>query len=187
MAFLSQADQKRTKHKRCWITNAEVRAHLPEPAGNALPKAAQESAGHKSALLAHVQLVQEHPSSLQRCFPVSELPICAATFIICAPAYVQVQDFALLSAELHQSPVHSFLHTGETLLNCDTIIWCTNPNIICKLAEGVLCPIIQVINKAVKQYWPQHCPSHPLPDPTPDCFSLCKSTPACLGISLYFS
>lgn len=183
MAFLSQADQKKTKDKRCWITSAEVRAHLPEPAGNALPKVAQESAGHKSSLLAHVQLVQEQPSSLQRCFPVSEPPICAAAYI----HHVQVQDFALLSSELLWVPVHSFLHAGETLLNCDTIIWCSNPNIICKLAEGVLCPIIQVINKSVKQHWPQHCPSHPLPDLTPDCFSLPKSNPACLGISLYFS
>lgn len=32
------------------------------------------------------------------------------------------------------------------------------PNIICKLAEGVLCPIIQGINEAVKQYSPQYQP-----------------------------
>jgi len=32
------------------------------------------------------------------------------------------------------------------------------PNILCKLGEGVLCPIIQVINEAVKQFWLQYQP-----------------------------
>lgn len=99
------------------MLNAEVKAHLPEPAGNALPKAAQESAGHKGALLAHVQLIQEHPSSpLQRCFPVSQLPMCAVAYI----HHLLVQDFALFSVELHQVPGHSFLHPVETPLNVDT-------------------------------------------------------------------
>lgn len=118
MSFLSQADHNWTKHSRCGITSAEVKAHLPESAGNALPKAAQEFAGHKGALLAHVQLLQEHPSSLQRCFPVSQLPIRIVVYI----HHLQVQDFALLSAELRGVPVHSFLQPVETPLNNDTII-----------------------------------------------------------------
>lgn len=30
------------------------------------------------------------------------------------------------------------------------------PGTLTKLAEGALCPIIQVINEDVKQYWSQH-------------------------------
>lgn len=61
--------------------------------------------------------------------------------------------FALLSVELHWVPVHSFLHPVETPLNDDTQspdVLISPPNIICRLADGVFCPINQVINKAVK-------------------------------------
>jgi len=86
------------------------------------------------------------------CFPVGQ------------PGYNEIipprgQEFVFPSVELHESPLCPFLQHLEAPLNDSTTIWSIKHSsqfcIICKLAEGVLCPIFQLINEDDKQYRPQ--------------------------------
>ncbi|KAK4832384.1 hypothetical protein QYF61_022239 [Mycteria americana] len=68
---------------------------------------------------------------------------------------------------VHQDPQVLFckaalLLLAEVPLDGSTTSWCINHSsqfcIISKLAEGVFCSIIQIINEAVRQYWSQYQP-----------------------------
>ncbi|GAB0185708.1 mitochondrial enolase superfamily member 1 [Grus japonensis] len=67
---------------------------------------------------------------------------------------VKVQDLALL-VELHEVPVSLFLQHVEVPLDGSTTLWhishSSQHNVICRLAEGTFCPIIQIINEDVEQ------------------------------------
>lgn len=125
---------------------------FPQPAGHALPNAAQESIGClccRGTLLTHVQLgVHQDPHSLS----------CKAAFQLGISQTVpsKVQDCI------------PFAEHGEVLLahfcSFSWSLWISGNSlghqpfppsyISCKLVEGTPCPIIQVINEDVKQYWP---------------------------------
>ncbi|KAK4811750.1 hypothetical protein QYF61_005318 [Mycteria americana] len=64
----------------------------------------------------------------------------------------QLQDFALLHIELYEVPVSSFLQPGKVPLDVSTTFWHLSHSfqfgVIYKLAEGTLCPIVQIINEA---------------------------------------
>ena len=66
----------------------------------------------------------------------------------------QVQRFALPFAELCKTPVNLLLQPVEVLLNGSATIWYIGHScqfcIVCKLAEGECCPIIQVIIQNIK-------------------------------------
>ncbi|KAK4815938.1 hypothetical protein QYF61_010195 [Mycteria americana] len=75
-------------------------------------------------------------------------------------AVAQVQDLALGLVKPHTidlgpsiQPVHVPLQSLPTLQQINTP---TQLGVICKLTEGALNPLIQIINKDVKQNWPQH-------------------------------
>ena len=62
----------------------------------------------------------------------------------------QVQDLALAFVELHEVPVSPFLQLVEVTLHGSTTLWCISDSsqfVISKLAEGILCLIIQIIIK----------------------------------------
>ncbi|KAK4826285.1 hypothetical protein QYF61_007132 [Mycteria americana] len=67
----------------------------------------------------------------------------------------QVQDFALHPVELYEVPVSPFLQPVQVPLDGSTTLWHISHSpqfcVICKRAEGTLCPIIQIINEDVKQ------------------------------------
>ena len=71
----------------------------------------------------------------------------------------QVQDFALLFAELHEVPISPFLHPVEVPPKSSTTLWCISQSsqfcTISKLAESTHCPIIQITNEDVEQDWIQ--------------------------------
>lgn len=68
----------------------------------------------------------------------------------------QVQDLALPFVELHEV-LSAILHLAQVPLKADTTIWYISYSslccIICELAEDTFCPIVQVINDEVEQYW----------------------------------
>lgn len=66
--------------------------------------------------------------------------------------------------DIHLSPLLQYV---KVPLKDSITIWCINCSFIlyvCRLAEGACSSIIQVINKAVKEYWPQYkglrCPTN---------------------------
>jgi len=68
----------------------------------------------------------------------------------------QVQDPALALVEPHQVPLCPTFQTVQVTLNGSTAFWCiyhTSQFVISKLAEGTLCPFIQVIDEEVEQDW----------------------------------
>ncbi|GAB0175715.1 cAMP-dependent protein kinase inhibitor alpha [Grus japonensis] len=93
---------------------------------------------------------------------------CQAAFQLGSPQHVlvpgvvppQVQDFPLPFVELHEVPDSPFLQPVKIPPDGSMILWfislCSQFGVICKLAEGTLYPIIQIINEDVKQDWTQY-------------------------------
>lgn len=70
-------------------------------------------------------------------------------------------ETAFPTVELHEVPFSPMLQPVQVPLNCSIPIRCMSHSslcVICDLAEGALCAIIQVINADVEQDWPQYQP-----------------------------
>ena len=76
---------------------------------------------------------------------------------ICGVIPPQLQDFVFPFVELYEVPVGPFL---QPVSNGSTSVWSISHSfqfcIMYKLAEGAVCPNIQVINEEVKQCWPHY-------------------------------
>ncbi|KAK4826200.1 hypothetical protein QYF61_006144 [Mycteria americana] len=151
-------------------TGFEVWAHqcrvqgddrIPSPAGHAISDTSQGAIGflgHLGTLLAHIQpavnqhaRVLFHQAAFQRLFPK---PVA-----LHGVAVAQVQDLALGLVEPHTiglgpsiQPVQVPLQSLPALKQINTP---TQLGVICKLAEGALDPLVQIIDKDIKQNWPQ--------------------------------
>ena len=95
MSFLYWGTQNWIQHSKC-VPPGKV--HLPQPAGNALPKAAQEVVGflcHEYTLLAPGQLVVHQDSKVLPCRVALQLggPLHAVVHGIISP---QMQDYISL-------------------------------------------------------------------------------------------
>ncbi|KAK4808458.1 hypothetical protein QYF61_005523 [Mycteria americana] len=136
--------------------------HCPSPAGHAIPDTSQDAIGflgHLGTLLARIQpAVNQHPQVLlcQAAFqPLFPKPVALHGVVV-----TQVQDLALGLVEPHTiglgpsiQPVQVPLQSLPTLQQINTP---TQLGVICKLTEGALDPFIQIIDKEIKQNWPQH-------------------------------
>ncbi|KAK4823418.1 hypothetical protein QYF61_001873 [Mycteria americana] len=115
--------------------------------------------GHLGTLLAHIQpAVDQHPQVLlcQAAFQ----PLFPKPVTLHGVAVTQVQDLVLSLVEPHTiglgpsiQPVQVPLQSLPTLKQINTP---AQLGVICKLTEGALNPFIQVIDKDIKQNWPQH-------------------------------
>lgn len=126
--------------------------HLPAPAGCAISHKRQEAIGllgHQSTLLAHIQpSVDRHPPVL---FLHTVLqPICPRPVALPGAVVTKVQDPALGLVKLHLTglnpailPTQFILKGPPTPRQLDTS---SMLGVICKLMEGALNPLIQVIN-----------------------------------------
>ncbi|KAK4831242.1 hypothetical protein QYF61_016474 [Mycteria americana] len=136
--------------------------HFPSPAGHAIFYTSQDAIGflgHLGTLLAHIQLaVNQHPQVLlcQAAFQ----PLFPKPVALHGVAVAQVQDLALGLVEPHTidlgpsiQPVQVPLQSLPTLQQINTP---TQLGVICKLTESTLDPFVQIIDKDVKQNWPQH-------------------------------
>ncbi|KAK4814174.1 hypothetical protein QYF61_010006 [Mycteria americana] len=136
--------------------------HFPAPAGHAIFDTSQDAIGflgRLGTLLAHSQAaVNQHPQVL----------LCLAAFQPLFPKPValhgvivtQVQDLALGLVKPHTidlgpwiQPVQVPLQSLPTLKQINTP---AQLGVACKLTEGALDPLVQIIDKDIKQNWPQH-------------------------------
>ncbi|KAK4816832.1 LOW QUALITY PROTEIN: hypothetical protein QYF61_023896 [Mycteria americana] len=136
--------------------------HFPSPAGHAIFDTSQDAIGflgHLATLLAHIQAaVNQHPQVLF-CLAAFQ-PLFPKPVALHGVAVAQVQDLALGLVEPHTidlgpsiQPVQVPLQSLPTLQQINTP---TQLGVICKLTEGALDPFVQIIDKDVKQNWPQH-------------------------------
>ncbi|KAK4815341.1 hypothetical protein QYF61_000173 [Mycteria americana] len=149
----------------------EVRPHqcrvqghdrFPSPAGHAISDTSQDAIGflgHLGTLLAHIQpAVNQHPQVLlcQAAFqPLFPKPVALHGVVV-----TQVQDLALGLVEPHTIGPSPSIQPGQVpLQSLPTLKHIDTPaqlGVICKLTEGALDPFVQIIDKDIKQNWPQH-------------------------------
>ncbi|KAK4826133.1 hypothetical protein QYF61_005285 [Mycteria americana] len=136
--------------------------HFPTPAGHAIFDTSQDAIGflgRLGTLLAHIQVaVNQHPQVLL-CWAAFQ-PLFPKPVALHGVAVAQVQDLALGLVKSHTidlgasiQPVQVPLQSLPTLKQINTP---TQLGVICKLTEGALDPFVQIIDKDVKQNWPQH-------------------------------
>ncbi|KAK4818987.1 hypothetical protein QYF61_022818 [Mycteria americana] len=136
--------------------------HFPSPAGHAIADTGQDAIGflgRLGTLLAHIQAaVNQHPQVLL-CWAAFQ-PLFPKPVALHGVVVTQVQDLALGLVEPHTvglspwiQPVHIPLQNLPTLQQINTP---TQLGVICKLTEGTLDPFVQIIDKDIKQNWPQH-------------------------------
>ncbi|KAK4824898.1 hypothetical protein QYF61_021138 [Mycteria americana] len=136
--------------------------HFPTPAGHTIFETSQDTIGflgHLGTLLAHIQAaVNQHPQVLF-CWAAFQ-PLCPKPVALHGLAVTQVQDLALGLVKPHTvglgpliQPVQIPLQSLPTLKQINTP---AQLGVICKLTEGALNPFIQIIDKDIKQDWPQH-------------------------------
>ncbi|KAK4831168.1 hypothetical protein QYF61_015638 [Mycteria americana] len=136
--------------------------HFPSPAGHTIFDTSQDAIGflgHLGTLLAHIQAaVNKHPQVLlcQAAFQ----PLFPKPVALHGVAVAQVQDLALGLVKPHTihpspsiQPVQVPLQSLPTLQQINTP---TQLGVVCKLTESALDPFVQIIDKDVKQNWPQH-------------------------------
>ncbi|KAK4823850.1 hypothetical protein QYF61_007498 [Mycteria americana] len=127
--------------------------HFPSPAGHAVFDTSQDAVGllgHLGTLLAHIQAaVDQHPQ-----------PLCPKPAALHGVVVTQVQDLALNLVEPHTiglgpsiQPVQIPLQSLPPLKQINTP---AQLGVICKLTEGALDPLVQIIDKDIKQNWPQY-------------------------------
>ncbi|KAK4825213.1 hypothetical protein QYF61_025141 [Mycteria americana] len=136
--------------------------HFPSPAGHTIPDTSQDAVGflgHLGTLLAHIQpAIDQYPQVLL-CWAAFQ-PLFPKPVVLHGVVVTQVQDPALGLVKPHTidlgpsiQPVQVPLQSLPTLKQINTP---TQLGVICKLTEGALDPLIQIIDKDIKQDWPQY-------------------------------
>ncbi|KAK4820924.1 hypothetical protein QYF61_008645 [Mycteria americana] len=115
--------------------------------------------GHLGTLLAHVQAaVNKHPQVLlcQAAFQ----PLFPKPVVLHGVVVTQVQDLALGLVKPHTIDLSPLMQPVQTpLQSLPTLQQINTPaqfGVICKLTEGALNPLVQIIDKDIKQDWPQN-------------------------------
>ncbi|KAK4824184.1 hypothetical protein QYF61_012000 [Mycteria americana] len=149
---------------KVWPHQCQVQAdnHAPSPTGHTIPDTSQDAIGflgHLGTLLAHIQpAVNKHPQVL---FPWAAFqPLFPKPVALHGVVVTQVQDLALGLVKPHTiglgpsiQPVQVPLQSLPTLQQINTP---AQFGVICKLTEGALNPLIQIIDKDIKQDRPQN-------------------------------
>ncbi|KAK4813681.1 hypothetical protein QYF61_019574 [Mycteria americana] len=136
--------------------------HFPSPAGHTIFDTSQDAIGflgHLGTLLAHIQAaVNKHPQVLF-CLAAFQ-PLFPKPVALHGAAVAQVQDLALGLVKPHTAgPSPSIQPVQVPLQSLPTLQQINTPaqlGVICKLTEGALDPFVQIIDKDMKQNWPQH-------------------------------
>ncbi|KAK4824117.1 hypothetical protein QYF61_010740 [Mycteria americana] len=142
----------------------QVQGHnpFPSPAGHTIPDTSLDAVGllsHLGTLLAHIQAaVNQHPQVLL-CWAAFQ-PLFPKPVALHGVVVTQVQDLALHLVEPHTvglgpsiQPVQIPLQSLPTLKQINTP---AQLGVICKLTEGALHPLVQIIDKDIKQNWLQN-------------------------------
>ncbi|KAK4810645.1 hypothetical protein QYF61_007382 [Mycteria americana] len=136
--------------------------HFPSPAGHAIFDTSQDAMGFLGSLgtlLAHIQAAVNQHAQVLLCLAAFQ-PLFPKPVALHGVVVAQVQDLALSLVEPHTiglgpliQPVQVTLQSLPTLKQINTP---TQLGVVCKLTEGALNPFIQIIDKDIKQNWPQH-------------------------------
>ncbi|KAK4827635.1 hypothetical protein QYF61_019845 [Mycteria americana] len=136
--------------------------HFPSPSGHTISDTSQDALGllgHLGTLLAHIQpAINQHPRVLF-CLAAFQ-PLFPKPVALHGVVVTQVQDLALSLVEPHTvGPGPSIQPVQVPLQSLPTLQQINAPaqlGVICKLTEGALDPFIQIIDKDIKQNWPQY-------------------------------
>ncbi|KAK4825779.1 hypothetical protein QYF61_002342 [Mycteria americana] len=136
--------------------------HFPSPAGHTISDTSQDAIGLLGCLgtlLPHVQAAVNQHSQVLFCWAAFQ-PLFPKPVALHGVAVTQVQDLARGLVGPHTiglgpliQPVQIPLQSLPTLEQINTP---AQPGVVCKLTEGALDPLIQIIDKDIKQNWPQH-------------------------------
>ncbi|KAK4820565.1 hypothetical protein QYF61_001628 [Mycteria americana] len=136
--------------------------HFPSPAGHAIFDTSQDAIGFLGllgTLLAHIQEAVNQHSQFLLCRAAFQ-PLFPKPVALHEVAVAQVQDLALGLVKPHTidlgpsiQPVQVPLQSLPPLKQINTP---TQLGVICKLTESTLNPFVQIIDKDIKQNWPQH-------------------------------
>ena len=135
---------------------------FPSCAHHTVPHISQDAIGllgHLGTLLAHIQLtvhqypkVPFHQAAFQ---PLLIKPVGLPGVIV-----TKMQDPTMDPMEIHATNLGPSIQSIQVPLQCPSHFRQINTpsqlGVVCKLTEGALNPLIKVINKDVKQKWPQH-------------------------------
>ncbi|KAK4832143.1 hypothetical protein QYF61_020883 [Mycteria americana] len=149
---------------KVWPHQCQVQGddHFPSPAGHTISDISQDAIGllgYLGILLAHIQpAVNQHSQvlSCQAAFqPSFPKPVALHGVVV-----TQVQDPALGLVEPHTvglgpsiQPVQVPLQSLPPLKQINTP---AQLGVVCKFTEGALNPLVQIIDKDMKQNWPQY-------------------------------
>ncbi|KAK4807092.1 hypothetical protein QYF61_018433 [Mycteria americana] len=132
--------------------------HFPSPAGHTISDTSQDAIGflgHLGTLPAHVQLaVNQHPQVLFR--QAAFQPLFPEPVALHGVVMTQVQDPALSLVEPHTIDLGPSIQPVQRLPTLKQINTPTQLGVICKLTESTLDPLVQIIDKDIKQNWPQN-------------------------------
>ncbi|KAK4831064.1 hypothetical protein QYF61_015121 [Mycteria americana] len=136
--------------------------HFPSPAGHAIFDTSQDAIGflgRLGTLLAHIQAAVNQHAQVLFCLAAFQ-PLLPKPVALRGVAVTQLQNPSLGLVKPHTidlgpsiQPVQVPLQSLPPLQQINTP---AQLGVICKLAEGALDPFIQVIDKDIKQNWPQH-------------------------------
>ncbi|KAK4821429.1 hypothetical protein QYF61_019707 [Mycteria americana] len=132
--------------------------HFPSPAGHAIFDTSQDAIGflgHLGTLLAHIQVAVNQHSQVLLCWAAFQ-PLFPKPVALHGVAAAQVQDLALSLVEPHTIDLGPSIQHIQTLPTLKQINTPTQLGVTCKLTEGALDPLVQIIDKDIKQDWPQH-------------------------------
>ncbi|KAK4822830.1 hypothetical protein QYF61_020124 [Mycteria americana] len=132
--------------------------HFPSPAGHAIFDTSQDAIGflgHLGTLLAHIQLAVDQHSQVLFCQAAFQ-PLFPKPVALHGVVVAQVQDLALSLAEPHTIGPSPSIQPVQSLAPLKQINTPAQLGVVCKLTEGALDPFVQIIDKDIKQNWPQH-------------------------------
>ncbi|KAK4810060.1 hypothetical protein QYF61_007224 [Mycteria americana] len=136
--------------------------HCPSPAGHTVSDTSQDAIGflgHLGTQLAHVQLADNQHSQVLLCWAAFQ-PLFPRPVVLHGVVVMEVQDLALSLVKPHTiGPRSSIQPVQVPLQSLPTLKQINTPaqlGVICKLIEGALDPFVQIIDKDIKQEWPQH-------------------------------
>ncbi|KAK4824896.1 hypothetical protein QYF61_021136 [Mycteria americana] len=132
--------------------------HFPSPAGHTIPDTSQDAVGflgHLGTLLARIQPAVNQHAQVLLCLAAFQ-PLCPKPVALHGVVVTQVQDLALSLVEPHTIGPSPSIQPVQILPPLQQINTPTQLGVICKLTEGALDPLIQIIDKDIKQNWPQH-------------------------------
>ncbi|KAK4821431.1 hypothetical protein QYF61_020014 [Mycteria americana] len=132
--------------------------HFPSPAGHAISDTSQDAIGflgHLGTLLAHIQVAVNQHSQVLLCQAAFQ-PLFPKPVALHGVAVAQGQDLALGLVEPHTIGPGPSIQPVQGLPPLKQINTPTQLGVICKLTQSALDPLVQMIDKDVKQNWPQH-------------------------------